>query len=78
MDYPDVHLPYDDLLLPWALENDLETARIILAVQRRRRSGNLHDNPRPPLCQKKSSDRSAAQRYCRSLANLIRRSTRRA
>ena len=29
----EVRLPFDDILLPWALEHDPETARIIQAVQ---------------------------------------------
>jgi hypothetical protein len=29
----EVKLPYDDVLLPWALKHDPEVARIILAVQ---------------------------------------------
>jgi len=29
----EVKLPYDDVLLPWALKHDLEVARIILAVR---------------------------------------------
>jgi hypothetical protein len=33
MNHPDVHLPYDDVLLPWALEHDPEVARIIMAVE---------------------------------------------
>lgn len=33
MEHQEVSLPWTDTLLPWALENDPETARIIQAVQ---------------------------------------------
>jgi len=33
MNTDEVRLPFDDLLLPWAMKHDPEAARIILAVQ---------------------------------------------
>ena|ERR1700676_1428557 len=33
MEHQEVRLPFDDVLLPWALKHDPEAARIIQAVQ---------------------------------------------
>jgi len=46
-DHSDVHLPYDDVLLPWALEHDPEVARIIMAIQEK--GAKLKAPPQTPV-----------------------------
>jgi hypothetical protein len=43
----ELRLPFDDVLLPWALEHDLEAAEIILAVQAK--ASNLVAQQQLPL-----------------------------
>jgi hypothetical protein len=56
----EVRLSFDDVLLPWALEHDLEAAEIILAVQAKAATWEPPQPPSQPATIPPQSDRSCA------------------